>query len=961
MNATKYTAVLATTVALIGAGLAAPQLRAEETAAPETTAASNAQDAREWRNAEITAGGTITVEPSVPLPEGAKAVGPTSIDGWKLTTDEKTGAITIKAAPKLHPGQGLRYRVLVLFADKTTATYDAEVTVVPGGNNNAHTSTIEYKDSLVQPKESVTVTPTGTFPQGTKFYLNSDKIEKWDVSVDEATGAVTVKAGDIGYGSWLSIPVRAEFPDGSSDVKHAKVTVADQHGNTTPPSDRLAAKHTPEYTTAQIAGNETATLKQTAELPEGTTFKILGESKLWDLSIDATTGTITAKPKQPLAAGAVVNVPVIVTYSDDSQDFVQAKVEVTKDPVWQSSKASVDYPVEKSPADETATITPALKDVPEGTKFAMNATPPTGWEISIEPSTGVVTVKAPEGTRAGTQINVPVRVEFPDGSRTVTNAVVLFEKPTNPESDKFKVTYKDVTVKAGENRVFKPTEALPTGATVNGPKNQSVNGVKVNTDKDGAVSVEVPSHARDFDFTVPLEIFFRDGSKQETKFHVTVKAKETTTPTTSTKESTPTSEESAPRTTDPTTSEKTTELSTPRTSEEATTTKPTTSDKTTEPSTSEESTPTSEESAPRTTDPSTTTPTTSDKTTEPTTSAPRTSEKSTTPETTTPATSTTKATPTTKATTTTKESAPRTTEEASTSEATPTTPTTSTKPSTPLSKTTRIEYARTPVHAGDSVTLKPKGEFPAGTKFNGPSGSQQGWSATTNSQTGEIRITAPADATVGTTVSFPVTVVFPDKSRQIHEVTVYVERTTTAPSTSEQPTSEQPTSTTTPAKPKESQADKTDVDFENQKVNAGGTIVQRPSGDVPAGTKFTGPNGTYDGWKFATDPSTGEVTITPPADAKPGASIDYTVTATFPDWSTKDYKLKATVEGGVDVDKGGDTGSSKEGSSSSSSNEEGSSTGATIGIVVGVLALLGLLAGAANYVLQYVDINALLR
>ena len=925
MNATKYTAVLATTVALIGAGLAAPQLRAEETTS-ETTAASDSasqsQEAREWRNAEITAGGTITVEPSVPLPEGAKAVGPTSIDGWKLTTDEKTGAVTIEAAPKLRPGQGLRYRVLVLFADKTTATYDAEVTVVPGGNNNANTSTIEYKDSLVQPKESVTVTPTGTFTQGTKFYLNSDKIEKWDVSVDEATGAVTVKPGDIGYGSWLSIPVRAEFPDGSSDVKHAKVTVADQHGNTTPPSDRLAAKHTPEYTTAQIAGNETATLKQTAELPEDTNFKIMGESKLWDLSIDASTGTITAKPKQPLAAGAVANVPVIVTYSDESQDFVQAKVEVTKDPVWQSSKASVDYPVEKSPADETATITPALKNVPDGTKFAMNATPPTGWEIGIEPSTGVVTVNAPEGTRAGTQINVPVRVEFPDGSRTVTNAVVLFEKPTNPESDKFKVTYKDVTVKAGENRVFKPTEALPTGATVNGPKNQSVNGVKVNTDKDGAVSVEVPSDARDFDFTVPIEIYFRDGSKQETKFHVTVKAKETTTPKTSeTKPSTEPSTEpsttkattSAPRTSEPTSEEPTT--SAPRTSEQPST------EPTSEPSTTKATTSAAEPSAPRTTEP------TSE---EPTTSAPRTTEP--------------------------------TNEEASTSE---TTPTTSTKPSRPQNETTKIEYARTPVHAGESVTLKPKGEFPAGTKFNGPSGSQQGWSATTNSQTGEIRITAPADATVGTTVSFPVTVVFPDKSRQIHEVTVYVERTTTAPSTSEQPTSTAPTgtaptNTTTPAKPKESQADKSDVDFENPKVNAGGTIVQRPSGNAPAGTKFTGPNGTYDGWKFATDPNTGEVTITPPADAKPGASIDYTVTATFPDWSTKDYKLKATVAGGVDDDKGGDTGSSS-GSSSSSSNEEGSSTGATIGIVVGVLALLGLLAGAANYVLQYVDINALLR
>ncbi|OIR43661.1 Rib/alpha-like domain-containing protein [Corynebacterium sp. NML130628] len=890
MNATKYTAVLATTAALIGAGLAAPQLRAEENTA---TTASQAQETREWRNVEITAGGTITVKPSVPLPEGAKAVGPTSIDGWKLNTDEKTGAVTIEAAPKLRPGQGLRYRVVVLFADKTTATYDSEITVVPGGNNNANTSTIEYKDSLVQPKQSVTVTPTGTFPQGTKFYLNSDKIEKWDVSVEEATGAVTVKVGDIGFGSWLSVPVRAEFPDGSSDVKHAKVTVADEHGNTTPSSDRLAAKYTPAYPTTEIAGNETATVKQTAELPEGTTFKIIGESKYWDLSIDAK-GTITAKPKQPLAAGAVVNVPVIVTYSDDSQDFVQAKVEVTKDPVWQSSKATVDYPVTTSPADETATITPALKDVPEGTKFAMNATPPTGWEVGINPSTGVVTVHAPEGTRAGTQINVPIRVDFPDGSRAISNAVILFEAPTNPEAKKFTVTYKDVTIKAGENRVAKPTESLPTGATVRGPENQSVNGVKVNTDKDGAVTIEAPGYARNFEFTVPIVILFRDGSTQETKFNVTVKAKETTAPKTSetkpsTKPTTSAAEPSAPRTSEPTTSA-------PRTSEEASSEQPTT----TKPTTSA-----AEPSAPRTTDPTTT--------------------------------------------------APRTSEEASTSEAAPTT---SAKPSKPQAETTKLEYARTAVHAGETVTLKPSGEFPAGTKFNGPSGSQSGWSASTNSATGEIRVSAPANATAGTTVEFPVTVTFPDNSKQLHHVVVYVERTTTAPSASEQPTSTAPTSTTTPAKPKESQADKTDVDFEHPKVNAGDTIVQRPSGNVPAGTKFTGPNGTYEGWKLATDPRTGEVTITPPAAAKPGASIDYTVTATFPDWSTKEYKLKATV---ADDGKGGETGSSSDGSSSSSSKEEGSSTGATIGIVVGVLALLGLLAGAANYLLPYVDINALLR
>lgn len=290
-----------------------------------------------------------------------------------------------------------------------------------------------------------------------------------------------------------------------------------------------------------------------------------------------------------------------------------------------------------------------------------------------------------------------------------------------------------------------------------------------------------------------------------------------------------------------------------------------------------------------------------------------------------------------------------------------------------MAETTHLEFARTPAHAGETVVIKPKGNFPAGTKFNGPSGSQQGWTASTNSDTGEIRVSVPSNATAGTTASFPVIVTFPDKSKQIHEVVVYVERSTsTTPGTSAAPsTSTTPTSTN---KPNTSQADKTDLNFDNPTVSAGHAFVQRPSGNVPAGTKFNGPNGTFDGWQFTTDSNTGAVTITPPADAKSGASIDYTLTATFPDWSMKEYKLRATVNNGTGTDQGGtgagtdgngssgsSNSSSKDGSSSSSSKEEGSSTGATIGIVVGVLALLGLLVGAANYLLPHIDIDSLWR
>ncbi|WP_281192289.1 YPDG domain-containing protein, partial [Staphylococcus felis] len=55
------------------------------------------------------------------------------------------------------------------------------------------------------------------------------------------------------------------------------------------------------------------------------------------------------------------------------------------------------------------------------------------------------------------------------------------------------------------------------------------------------------------------------------------------------------------------------------------------------------------------------------------------------------------------------------------------------------------------------------------------------------------------------------------------------------------------------------------------------------------------PTSVPEGWEIEVNPDNGEVTVTPPADAEPGTSVDIPIKVTYPDGSTEETPVKVTV------------------------------------------------------------------
>ncbi|MEB6252662.1 YPDG domain-containing protein [Mammaliicoccus sciuri] len=182
---------------------------------------------------------------------------------------------------------------------------------------------------------------------------------------------------------------------------------------------------------------------------------------------------------------------------------------------------------------------------------------------------------------------------------------------------------------------------------------------------------------------------------------------------------------------------------------------------------------------------------------------------------------------------------------------------------------------------GESVTIPQNGDqdLPTGTTFEIPEGSvPDGWTATVDPNTGAVTVTPPADAEPGTTAEIPVKVKYPDGSTDDTSVSVTV-------------------------KPNEAQENEPGYNTENPgqptetKPGVSVTIPQNGDSTLPSGTTFEIPEGSLpEGWTATVDPNTGAVTVTPPADAEPGTTVDIPVTVKYPDGSTDDTSVSVTVK-----------------------------------------------------------------
>ncbi|MDY3678597.1 MAG: Rib/alpha-like domain-containing protein [Actinomyces urogenitalis] len=227
-------------------------------------------------------------------------------------------------------------------------------------------------------------------------------------------------------------------------------------------------------------------------------------------------GTITVASS--VAAGDY-EVPVTITYADGTTDTVSAKVSVTERTTEPSDADENDPSYEGASGKPGETVTVEQTgdtDLPEGSSFSSS-----NPDVVVDPSTGEVTVKVPEGAKPGDTITSKITVTYPDGSKDTTTVTVTVTDPDAQPTVDPKPVYADTVVPAGKTTTVTPTnegDAYPSGTVFAIDLSfQAPEGYTITIDPaTGTLSVTVAPAGKDGadaeSVTVPVVVTYPDGS-----------------------------------------------------------------------------------------------------------------------------------------------------------------------------------------------------------------------------------------------------------------------------------------------------------------------------------------------------------------------------------------------------------------------------------------------------------------
>ena len=298
-------------------------------------------------------------------------------------------------------------------------------------------------DTVISPPKNTDGTP---LPDGTSYEQHPSmpvtgpdgtKLPQFPgtVTVDPDTGKVTVNPDDGAREGDYDIPVLITYPDGTTDTVNVEVTVParpDTPGGPDDPDKSDADNYDPYYQPAQGKPGVGTKVDQTVKVPKGTKFEpTLPEG--WTATEADEGGDFTVTPAKNARPGKV-NIPVLVTYPDGSQEPVTAPFTVLP---LDKDENDPRYEDAVTPPGESTEIAPPKNpdgsDLPDDTTFAPGEHDVPG-KVEVDPNTGEIIVTPDEDATPG-DYEIPVEVTYPDGSTDTPTVTITVPEDTGGDDD----------------------------------------------------------------------------------------------------------------------------------------------------------------------------------------------------------------------------------------------------------------------------------------------------------------------------------------------------------------------------------------------------------------------------------------------------------------------------------------------------------------------------------------------
>lgn len=281
-----------------------------------------------------------------------------SVVGWNFEVDEHTGAVNVTAPAEAIPGGRAEIPVRITYADGSSDFARVNVAIVAPAEDDQETPGTpaeppvtdrqtdaerynpSISENVVIDGNSTTVIPIGgNLPAGTKVKTGS---LPEGFSITTSPTELRITAPDTHPGTKITLSVVFSYPDGSADTEVIELTV----------SNTAAGISTSYPADTQVEAGQTVTVPVRNGAP-GARYELSGgPARGWNLSINETTGAVTATAASTLRAPSFVQQPVRVSFADGSSTVILVKFTVTT-PATQPTQ-----PAEPADPSETQQPTP---------------------------------------------------------------------------------------------------------------------------------------------------------------------------------------------------------------------------------------------------------------------------------------------------------------------------------------------------------------------------------------------------------------------------------------------------------------------------------------------------------------------------------------------------------------------------------------------------------------------------